>query len=75
MRHESNDDSTKWTDLLTEAVTKPGAILKAYRAFHGYSIGNQMLALLQCQMRGIEPGPISTVLPLSYSILSRPRST
>ena len=36
MRHESNNDSTKWTELLTEAVTKPGAILKAYRAFHGY---------------------------------------
>jgi hypothetical protein len=60
MRHESNNDSTKWTDLLIEAVTKPGLISKAYHSFHGYSIGNQMMALLQCQMRGIEPGPIST---------------
>jgi N-terminal domain of anti-restriction factor ArdC len=61
MSYESNNnDSTRWTELLIEAVTKPGAILKAYRAFHGYSIGNQMLALLQCQMRGLEPGPIST---------------
>lgn len=56
----NNNDSTRWTELLIEAVTKPGAILKAYRAFHGYSIGNQMLALLQCQMRRLEPGPIST---------------
>jgi hypothetical protein len=60
MRHEANNDSTKWTDLLIEAVTKPGLISKAYNSFHGYSIGNQMMALLQCQMRGIEPGPIST---------------
>ena len=36
MRHESNNsDSTKWTELLTEAVTRPGLILKAYSAFHG----------------------------------------
>ena len=61
MQHESkNNDSNKWTELLTEAVTKPGVISKAYQSFHGYSIENQMLALLQCQMRGIEPGPIST---------------
>ena len=25
-----------------------------------YSIGNQILALLQCQLRGLEPGPINT---------------
>src|SRR6185503_19271589 len=60
MQRESNNDSTKWTELLTEAVTKPGMISKAYHSFHGYSIGNQMMALLQCQIRGIEPGPIST---------------
>src|SRR5207248_523256 len=29
-------------------------------AFHGYSIGNQVLALVQCYMRGIQPGPIAT---------------
>src|SRR5689334_15037198 len=50
----------KWTDLLNEAVTKPGLILKAYSAFHGYSIGNQIAALVQCQMRGLDPGPINT---------------
>ena len=36
MRHESNNDSTKWIELLTEAVTKPGLISKAYNSFHGY---------------------------------------
>jgi hypothetical protein len=50
----------KWSALLIEAVTKPGLIMKAYRAFHAYSIGNQILALVQCQMRGLQPGPINT---------------
>lgn len=53
-------DSTKWTELLIEAVTKPGLVSKAYRSFHGYSIGNQMIAMVQCRMRKLEPGPIST---------------
>ena len=42
----------KWSALLIEAVKKPGLIMKAYSAFHQYSIGNQILALVQCQMRG-----------------------
>ena len=49
-----------FTTLLHEAVNKPGTIMKAYSAFHNYSLGNQLLALVQCQMRGIEPGPINT---------------
>ena len=50
----------KWSALLIEAVTKPGLIMKAYSAFHQYSVGNQILALVQCQMRGLRPGPINT---------------
>jgi hypothetical protein len=50
----------KWSALLIEAVTKPGLIMKAYSAFHVYSTGNQILALVQCQMRGLQPGPINT---------------
>ena len=49
-----------WSALLIEAVTKPGLIMKAYSAFHAYSTGNQILALVQCQMRGLQPGPINT---------------
>lgn len=49
-----------FTTLLHEAVNKPGTIMKAYSAFHAYSLGNQLLALVQCQLRGIEPGPINT---------------
>jgi len=53
-------DIPKWSALLVEAVNKPGMIMEAYSAFHYYSIGNQILALVQCQMRGLEPGPINT---------------
>jgi len=54
------DNQTKWSDLLKTAVTEPGLILRAYSAFHGYSLSNQVAALIQCQQRGIEPGPINT---------------
>lgn len=52
--------SPNFTTLLLEAVSKPGTIMKAYSAFHPYSLGNQLLALTQCQLRGIEVGPINT---------------
>ena len=57
-----NQSSTipKWSALLVEAVSKPGLIMKAYSAFYCYSTGNQLLALLQCQRRGLQPGPINT---------------
>jgi antirestriction protein ArdC len=53
-------DIPKWSALLVEAVNKPGLIMKAYSNFHSYSLGNQLLALMQCQMRGLQPGPINT---------------
>jgi hypothetical protein len=53
-------DIPKWSALLVEAVNKPGLIMDAYSAFHAYSIGNQILAMIQCQLRGLEPGPINT---------------
>ena len=53
-------DIPKWSALLVEAVNKPGMIMEAYSAFHNYSCGNQILALVQCQLRGLEPGPINT---------------
>lgn len=49
-----------FADLLHRAVTEPGIISGAYSAFHGYSIGNRLLALVQCHERGIAPGPIAT---------------
>lgn len=47
-------------DLLTEALSKPGTVSEAFRSFHGYSIGNQLLAMRQCVSRGIQPGPIAS---------------
>jgi antirestriction protein ArdC len=49
-----------FADLLRSAVTEPGIISAAYRQFHSYSLGNQLLAWSQCIERGIPPGPIAT---------------
>ena len=37
-----------FAQLLEHAVNEPGILSNAYRQFHGYSIGNQLLALSQC---------------------------
>ena len=49
-----------FADLLQSAVHEPGIISRAYRQFHSYSVGNQLLAWSQCAERGIAPGPINT---------------
>lgn len=51
-----------FTSLLETAVSQPGVISSAYQAFHGYSIGNQLLAWVQCLQREIVPGPIATFM-------------
>jgi antirestriction protein ArdC len=51
---------TSFADLLQSAVTEPGIISSAYRQFHNYSIGNQLLAWSQCLARGLQPGPLAT---------------
>jgi hypothetical protein len=51
-----------FASLLQSAISEPGVISRAYSAFHGYSIGNQLLALMQCAERGITPGPIATFM-------------
>jgi antirestriction protein ArdC len=53
-------DVPNFVDLLEKAVTEPGTISAAYFAFHGYSLGNQLLALFQCEARGMQPGPIAS---------------
>jgi antirestriction protein ArdC len=52
--------TASFADLLASAVTDPGIISGAYRQFHTYSIGNQLLAWSQCLGRGIQPGPLAT---------------
>lgn len=49
-----------FADLLARAVTDPGVISDAYRQFHHYSVGNQLLAWSQCLERGIPLGPMAT---------------
>ena len=51
---------TTWTELLRDAVITPGLISQAYSAFHNYSLGNQLAALMQCRIRNLQPGPLST---------------
>jgi hypothetical protein len=46
--------------LLADAIRTPGRVHAAYTAFHGYSASNQMLALIQCLERGLQPGPMTT---------------
>jgi hypothetical protein len=54
--------SATFADLLARAITEPGRIHAAYTAFHGYSIGNRMLAYAQCDARKIPIGPIATFM-------------
>src|SRR5689334_9209734 len=51
-----------WSAILVDAVSKPGMIHQAYSRFWNYSVGNQLLALFECMLRGLEPGPINTFL-------------
>src|SRR5437899_12751091 len=55
-RHEE----IQFRQLLEEAVTKPGTLMKAYSLFWNYSLGNQILALFQANRRGIPLGPIAS---------------
>jgi len=49
-----------FAELLQKAVTDPGILSRAYAQFHTYSVGNQLLAMMQCHARGLPPGPINT---------------
>ena len=55
----STRDTTTFEQLLHEALTHPGLFSEAYRAFHRYSLGNQLLAALQLQRRGARLAPIA----------------
>jgi antirestriction protein ArdC len=55
-RHEE----IQFRQLLDEAVRKPGTLMRAYSLFWNYSLGNQILALIQSNRRGIALGPIAS---------------
>jgi N-terminal domain of anti-restriction factor ArdC len=54
--HELGDMRT----ILQVALTQPGVMNPAYRAFHNYSLGNQMLAAMQLFSRGLPLTPIAS---------------
>ena len=56
----TKERSVNFQQLLNEAVTKPGTVMKAYSLFWNYSLGNQILALIQAAERGISPAPIAS---------------
>jgi len=47
--------------ILHIALTQPGVMNQAYRAFHNYSIGNQLLAALQLLERGLPLAPVTSL--------------
>lgn len=53
-------EKANFSQLLSDAVNQPGVLSTCYSTFHGYSIGNQMLAWSQCIARDIPLGPIAT---------------
>jgi len=48
-------DTPKWAALLVEAVNKPSLIMKAIARFIRIVWEINLLALVQCQMRGCSP--------------------
>jgi antirestriction protein ArdC len=53
-------EQIQFKQLLVEAVSKPGRLMRAYSLFWNYSLGNQILALLQANQRSIPLGPIAS---------------
>jgi len=53
-------DRPTFAALLERAVSEPGAIARAYCAFHSFSLGNQLLAAMQCAERGLPLGPLAS---------------
>ncbi|MFH0134786.1 ArdC-like ssDNA-binding domain-containing protein, partial [Variovorax sp. VaC1] len=51
---------TEFSHILQEALTKPGIVNEAYRAFRNYSIGNQILAAIQLSAKGLPLSPIAS---------------
>ncbi|MFZ2524555.1 MAG: ArdC-like ssDNA-binding domain-containing protein [Candidatus Ferrigenium altingense] len=50
----------KFAQLLARALTEPGIVSEAYRRFHRFSIGNQILAAVQLHQRHLPLSPIAS---------------
>lgn len=60
MTNQTISHEFNWAGLLRSAVKDSGIISKAYSVFHNYSIGNQILAIMQCIVQDIPVAPINT---------------
>jgi hypothetical protein len=60
MANTQPTEEIHFRQLLDEAVNKPGTLMKAYSLFWNYSLGNQVLAMMQAHSRGIALGPIAS---------------
>lgn len=49
-----------WVRLLKDAIEVPGRLSDAYRVFHNYSLGNQILAATQMAQRNLPLSPIAS---------------
>jgi hypothetical protein len=58
--HQRAAVETEFSSILQEALTRPGVVNEAYRAFHNYSIGNQILAAMQLAAKGLPLSPIAS---------------
>ena len=56
----TTDNTLGFARLLQEALDRPGILSEAYRAFHRYSLGNQLLAAVQLCQRGQPLSPIAS---------------
>jgi hypothetical protein len=56
----TTEDTLGFAHLLQEALDRPGILSEAYRAFHRYSLGNQLLAAVQLCQRGQPLSPIAS---------------
>lgn len=56
----STEKEQIWKTMLDEALSSPTTFNEAFRHFHNFSIQNCLLAMIQCQFKGIEVGAINT---------------
>lgn len=56
----NKNEQPEWAKLLEDAVKTPGMIHECYSRFWNYSVGNQILALVQAHGRELQLGPVNT---------------
>lgn len=55
------EKNLNYNELLNQAISEQGTISKCYSLFHNYSIQNQILAMYQMKLRGMNITPINSM--------------